>query len=463
LALPLLAATHAGPSLPIWTVTPDGLAARLESLGPVVAAFARASGFEATAGAVLVVPNAEGGLLGALFGLGRRGEATRTPFLPGKAASGLPAGDWRFDGPLEDDTLAALAFALESYRFRRYKAAAERATRLVVAPGVDLAAVVRTAEAVSLARDLVNTPANDLGPSELAAAIRGVFEPAGGRVSEIVGDDLLAANFPLVHAVGNGSDRPPRLVDATWGDPAHPRVTLVGKGVVFDSGGLDIKPDSAMLLMKKDMGGAANALALARMVIEAGLPVRLRLVVPAVENAVSGRAYRPGDVVPSRKGATVEIGNTDAEGRLVLADALALADEEAPDLLIDLATLTGAARVALGPDLPPFYTDDETLAAEIAAASTRVFDPLWRMPLWSPYRAMLDSRIADTNNVASGGFAGSILAALFLARFVERAAAWVHVDLFAWTPSARPGRPEGGEAQAIRALFEVIAARWPKT
>ena len=460
--LPLLAADHAGPSLPIWTVAADGLAARLDELGGPVAAFARASGFEATAGAVLVMPDAAGGLAGALFGLGRRGDAARTPFLPGKAASLLPAGDWRFDGPLEDETLAALAFALESYRFRRYKAAPERATRLVVGPTVDLASVGRIAEATFLARDLVNTPANDLGPAELAAAIRAVFEPAGGAVAETVGDDLLAANFPLVHAVGKGSDRPPRLIDATWGDPSAPKVTLVGKGVVFDTGGLDIKPDSAMLLMKKDMGGAANALALARLVIGAGLPVRLRLIVPAVENAVSGRAYRPGDVVPSRKGPTVEIGNTDAEGRLVLADALALADEEAPDFLVDLATLTGAARVALGPDLPPFYTDDETLAAEIAAASARVFDPLWRMPLWAAYRPMLDSKIADTNNVASGGFAGSVLAALFLSRFVERAAAWVHLDIFAWTPAARPGRPEGGDAQAIRALFEVIAARWPK-
>jgi leucyl aminopeptidase len=238
-------------------------------------------------------------------------------------------------------------------------------------------------------------------------------------------------------------------------------VTLVGKGVVFDSGGLDIKPDSAMLLMKKDMGGAANALALAAMILSAGLPVRLRLIVPAVENAISGRAFRPGDVVPSRKGVTVEIGNTDAEGRLVLADALALADEEAPDLLIDLATLTGAARVALRPDLPPFYTADDALAADLAAASVRVFDPLWRMPLWAPYRAMLDSRVADMNNVAAGGFAGSILAALFLEKFVAKAREWVHVDIFAWTPKARPGRPEGAEAQAIRALYEVIAARWP--
>jgi leucyl aminopeptidase len=459
LALPLIAA--ADTALPIWTVTPDGLAARLAELGPAVAAFARASAFEASTGSLLVVPGADGALLGALFGLGRRGDAARTPFLLGKLASLLPSGDWRFDGPIEDETLATLAFALESYRFRRYRAQPERDARLVVPAGVDRASVERTANAVFLARDLVNTPANDLGPAELAAVIRAVFDVAGGSVSEVVGDDLLEANFPLVHAVGKGSDRPPRLIDATWGEPSAPKVTLVGKGVVFDTGGLDIKPDSAMLLMKKDMGGAANALALAALIIGANLPVRLRLIVPAVENAVSGRAFRPGDVVPSRKGPTVEIGNTDAEGRLVLADALALADEEAPDLLIDLATLTGAARVALGPDLPPFYTDDDLLAAEIAAASVRVFDPLWRMPLWPAYRPMLDSKIADTNNVSTGGFAGSITAALFLQKFVEKTASWVHFDIFAWAPAARPGRPEGGEAQAIRALFEVIAGRFP--
>ncbi len=458
--LPLVVDTAV--ATPIHLVTPDGLAALLADLGDPAAAFARACGFEASAGALLVVPDATGGIAGAPFGLGRRGEAARTPFLPGKAASLLPAGTWRFVGPVEDERLATLAFALESYRFRRYRAGAAKEVRLAVGPDVDLAEVERTARAVFLARDLVNTPANDLGPSELAAAIRAVFEAAGGTVDETIGEDLLAANFPLVHAVGKGSDRPPRLIDARWGDPSHPKVTLVGKGVVFDSGGLDIKPDTAMLLMKKDMGGAANALALAATIIEAGLPVRLRLIVPAVENSVSGRAFRPGDVVPSRKGPTVEIGNTDAEGRLVLADALALADEEAPELVIDLATLTGAARVALGPDLPPFYTDDDVLAGEIAAASARQFDPLWRMPLWGAYGAMLDSKIADTNNVSSGGFAGSITAALFLRKFVEKAGAWVHFDIFAWTPAARPGRPEGGEAQAIRALHDVIAARWPK-
>ncbi len=461
MALPLVVADAAPAALPIWTVTPDGLAARLIELGDPVATFARASAFEASAGSFLAVPGADGALIGALAGLGRRGDAARTPFLLGKLASLLPAGDWRFDGPIEDETLATLAFALESYRFRRYRSQPERAVRLVLPASVDLARLERTADAVFLARDLVNTPANDLGPAELADAVRTVFDAAGGAVKEVVGDDLLSENFPLVHAVGKGSDRPPRLIDATWGDPSNPKVTLVGKGVVFDTGGLDIKPDSAMLLMKKDMGGAANALALASLIIGAGLPVRLRLIVPAVENAVSGRAFRPGDVVPSRKGPTVEIGNTDAEGRLVLADALALADEEAPDLLIDLATLTGAARVALGPDMPPFFTDDDLLAAELAAAAAKVFDPLWRLPLWPAYRPMLDSKIADTNNVSSGGFAGSITAALFLQKFVDRAKSWIHFDIYAWTPAARPGRPEGGEAQAIRALFEVVAARFP--
>ena len=459
---PLVSASAASTALPVHLVASDGLPALLAELGEATSDFARAHAFEASAGALLVVPGADGRIAGALFGLGRRGDAARTPFLVGKLASLLPAGTWRLAGPIEDPELAALAFVLEGYRFRRYKAAPERDVHLVAPEGVDTAGIASTAKAVFLARDLVNTPANDLGPEELATAIRDVFEAAGGSVTEIVGDDLLAANFPLVHAVGKGSDRPPRLIDARWGHPDAPKLTLVGKGVVFDSGGLDIKPDSAMLLMKKDMGGAANALALASMIIDARLPVRLRLIVPAVENAVSGRAFRPGDVVPSRKGPTVEIGNTDAEGRLVLADALALADEEAPELLLDLATLTGAARVALGPEIPPFYTDDEALAAEIAAASVAAFDPLWRLPLWPGYRSMLDSKIADTNNVSSGGFAGSITAALFLQKFVEHAGAWAHVDIYAWTPTARPGRPEGGEAQAIRALFRVVAARWPR-
>ncbi len=457
--LPFVPADAETTSLPIFIVAPETLAARLDEIGGPIAAFARANRFEAAAGSLLVVPDAAGAIAGALFGLGRRGDPARTPFLPGKLASSLPAGDWRFEGPLEDETLATLAFALEAYRFGRYRETKPREVRLVVPASVDRTRLEATVEAATLARDLVNTPANDLGPAELANAIQSVFLSGGGRVEEIVGE-ALATGFPLVEAVGRGSDRPPRVIDATWGRADRPKVTLVGKGVVFDSGGLDIKSDTGMAIMKKDMGGAATALALASMIIAADLPVRLRLIVPAVENAVSGRSFRPGDVFPSRKGPTVEIGNTDAEGRLILADGLAFADEEGPELLIDLATLTGAARVALGPDLPPFYTHDDGLAEEIAAASRAVFDPLWRMPLWAPYRSMIDGKVGDLANSAAGGFAGSITAALFLSNFVEAAKSWVHLDIYAWTPSARPGRPEGGELQAARALYEVIAARY---
>jgi leucyl aminopeptidase len=317
---------------------------------------------------------------------------------------------------------------------------------------------------VQIARDLINTPANDLGPEELAAAAITLFGTYGGSSRVIEGEALLAENFPMVHAVGRASSRAPRLVDAHWGDASDPKVTLVGKGVVFDTGGLDIKPSSAMTLMKKDMGGAANVLALAAMIMDAELPVRLRVIIPAVENAISGSAFRPGDVLASRKGISVEIGNTDAEGRLILADALALADEEAPDLLIDMATLTGAARVALGPDLPPFYTDDEGFAADLATHAEAVNDPLWRLPLWRPYESYLDSKIADINhiNTSGAGFAGSVTAALFLARFVEKAATWAHFDIYGWNPADRPGRPAGGEAQAARALFALLQARYPR-
>ena len=325
--------------------------------------------------------------------------------------------------------------------------------------GVDGADCLRVADAVAFGRDLVNTPANDLGPQELADAARNLAARYGAGFAETVGDGLLAAGFPMIHAVGRASSRPPRLIDITWGDPSHPRVTLVGKGVCFDTGGLNIKPDASMLLMKKDMGGAAAALAVARMIMDAGLPVRLRVLVPAVENAISGSAFRPGDVLQSRKGLSVEIGNTDAEGRLILADALALAAEEAPDLLVDFATLTGAARVALGPDLPPFYTDDEPLAAAVASAGTAVNDPVWRMPLWTPYDTMLDSKVADLNHISSGAFAGSVTAALFLRRFATPVSAWVHFDIFGWTPADKPGRPMGGEVQAARLVYRLVADR----
>ncbi len=325
--------------------------------------------------------------------------------------------------------------------------------------GVDAAEIERIADAAMLARDLINTPSNDMGPEELAAAAQALAAEFGASFACTIGEEL-EKHFPLIHAVGMASSRAPRLIDIGWGDPDHPKVTLVGKGVCFDTGGLDLKPSSGMLIMKKDMGGAANVLALARMVMDAKLKVRLRVLIPAVENAVAGNAFRPLDVFTSRKGITVEIGNTDAEGRLVLADALALADEEKPDLLIDLGTLTGAARVALGPDLPPFYTNDETLAADVARCAVKENDPLWRMPLWPPYDAWLDSKTATITNAPSGGFAGSITCALFLQRFVEHAGSWLHVDIYGWTPSAKPARPEGGECQAARAIYKVLSERY---
>ena len=312
-----------------------------------------------------------------------------------------------------------------------------------------------------LARDLVNTPVNDMGPTELENSLRELARAHGATVSKVEGDDLLTGNFPMIHAVGRASASAPRLLDLAWGDKDAPKVTLVGKGVCFDTGGLDIKPAAGMLLMKKDMGGAANVLGLASMVMDAGLKVRLRVLIPAVENAIAGNAFRPSDILNSRKGLTVEIGNTDAEGRLVLADALCLGDEEEPDLMIDMATLTGAARVALGPDVPPYYSHSDTLAAELDAAAEDAFDPVWRMPLYGPYDRNLSSPIADLNNAPPGGMAGSVIAALFLSRFVEKAAEWAHFDIYAWNPKEKPHAPVGGEAQAIRALYQMLCRRYP--
>ncbi|BBE72871.1 leucyl aminopeptidase family protein [Oharaeibacter diazotrophicus] len=446
-------------AVPVHAIAAADLAGTLDALGPAARAWAGVAGFEAKAGTHLLLPDEDGRLAGVLFGLGKP-DGARTDMLLGKLAGVLPPGAYRlatFEGDLD---LALTAFALGAYRFERYVAPKETWPRLVLPSEADVLAILRTAAAVHGVRDLVNTPANDLGTAELAAAVHALAAAHGAEIEEIVGDHLLAANYPLVHAVGAASARPPRLVTFTWGDPAAPKVTLVGKGVVFDTGGLNIKPDASMLLMKKDMGGAANVLGLARMVMEAGLSVRLRVVVPIVENSISGNAFRPGDVYRSRKGLTVEIGNTDAEGRLILADALAFADEEAPEVLVDMATLTGAARVALGPDLPPVYTRDDDFAAELAAASAAVADPCWRLPLWPPYDDMLKSKIADVNHISGGSYAGSITAALFLGRFVEKARTWLHADIFAWTPSAKPASPEGGEAQVIRALYAVLAARY---
>jgi leucyl aminopeptidase len=422
--------------------------------------FAQANGFAAKPGACLTLPSADGNIAQVLFGLEEATAKFRDLFRPGQLPGLLPPGVYRFANAPHDTRLAVLAFALGSYRFGRYRKTEAPDVRLVPPDGVDVAAIARMAEAATLARDLINTPSNDMGPEELALAARELASRFGASFSCIVGEELTRQNFPLIHAVGMASTRAPRLIDFSWGDPDHPKVTLVGKGVCFDTGGVDLKPSAGMLIMKKDMGGAANVLALAQMVMDAKLKVRLRVLIPAVENAVSGNAFRPLDIFPSRKGITVEIGNTDAEGRLVLADALALACEEKPDLLVDMGTLTGAARVALGPDLPPFYTNDETLALDVARCATEENDPMWRLPLWPPYDAWLDSKVANVNNAPSGTFAGSITCALFLQRFVEGAKSWLHVDIYGWTPSAKPARPEGGECQAARAIYKLLGERY---
>ncbi len=451
----------ANSAIPITLVTKTSWNAISADLPPQQRQFAKANGFTAKPGACLTLPATNGEIAQVLFGLDEANGKFRDPFRPGQLPGLLPPGIYRFANvPPNEARLAALAFALGTYRFGRYRKADATEVKLVPPERVDVFDIMRSAEAVTLARDLINTPANDMGPEELALAAQRLAQRFEADFNCVVGDDLKKQNFPLIHAVGSASSRAPRLIDFIWGDPAHPKVTLVGKGVCFDSGGLDLKPSGSMLIMKKDMGGAACVLALAQMVMDAKLKIRLRVLIPAVENAVAGDAFRPLDVFPSRKGLTVEIGNTDAEGRLVLADALALADEEKPDLLIDLGTLTGAARVALGPDLPPFYTGDEALAQELLACAKRENDPLWRLPLWPPYDSWLDSKVANVNNAASGTFAGSITCALFLQRFVEFANSWLHVDIFAWTPQAKPGRPEGGECQAARAIYRLLSERY---
>ena len=447
------------PPLPIWPVgkgDPDGWA-----VPDGAKKLAKAVGFTGESGAFLVVPgdNADH-VAGALFGLGTKDHEQPLAFgrLPSRIAI---EGPWAIDAPTHDRELATIGLALGGYRFDRYKSSAKKpAARFVMPDGVDAEDVERQIAGSFLARDLINTPANDMGPEALEAAFRALAERYGAHVSAIVGDDLLTGNFPMIHAVGRASAEAPRLLDMRWGRSGDPKVTLVGKGVCFDTGGLDIKPASGMLLMKKDMGGAANVLGLALMIMDAGLKVDLRVLVPAVENSISANAFRPGDILKSRAGLTVEIANTDAEGRLVLADALTLADAEEPDLLIDMATLTGAARVALGPDLPPYYSDDEVLAADIAESAAATHDPAWRLPLHMGYDGDLSSKVADINNAPSGGFAGSITAALFLKRFVVKTRSWAHFDIYGWTPKEKAHAPVGGEAQCIRALYRLLKKRY---
>ena len=441
-------------STPIHFVTRENFDATLSRLGEIAAQFARSCGFEPKPGRVQILPDAAGAVAAVLFGAD-----PAEPLAAGALANALPEGDYHVAEPVENAELAALGFLLAGYKFTRFKSADTKRARLVACPGVDLDVLAAMAKAVHYGRDLINTPANALTPSALAIEAAELGRSFGAEV-DIIEGDALESGFPLIAAVGAAASEGPRLVDFRWGEPDAPKVTLVGKGVVFDTGGLDIKPANGMELMKKDMGGAATALTLARLIMQEKLPVRLRVLIPIVENAIAARAMRPGDIYRSRTGLTVEIGNTDAEGRLILADALALACEETPDLLFDFATLTGAARVALGPEVPPFYTDDDALAAEIAESARAVADPVWRMPLWKPYAAMLDSPVADLNNAPGSPFAGSITAALFLQRFVDGVKAWAHFDVYAWSPKARAVGPLGGEIQAARALLHLLQARY---
>ena len=449
-------------AIPVALLTKDCFPAWLEDAAEHERNWVRAIGFSAEADKLALVP-AEGGRLGrVLVGLGGKTEVASANWGLASLPDGLPEGSYRLDAVPEgaDPTRLALGWALATYAFTRYRAKSRTSNALVWPAGADRGRVERLARAVFLARDLANTPAGDLGPEELAAEAARVAEASGAHHREIVGDDLLAENYPTIHAVGRASTRPPRLVDFVWGDRAAPRVTLVGKGVCFDTGGLDLKTASGMRLMKKDMAGAAIVLGLAQAIMDAQLPVRLRVLLPLVENAVSGNAVHPLDIVRTRKGLTVEIGNTDAEGRLILCDALAEATTEEPALLVDIATLTGAARVALGPELAALFCNDDALARALLEAAAAEDDPLWRMPLWRPYRKMIDSKIADINNVSESPHAGAVTAALYLQEFVEPQIPWAHLDVMAWNPQSRPGRPEGAEATALRALYAHIAGRF---
>jgi len=454
-----IVAAKSADSRPIWFIGKNKT--EQTALTSDVQAWAKANDFNGESGRILVLPGKDGTIAGALFGTGDGDQGGQSQLLAGKLARGLPEGDWYIENKPHHAELVTLAFLMGGYSFTRYRKGSDKTIRLAVPAGVNASETQHIADAVTLARDLINTPTNDMGPDALEQAARDLASRNGAKVSTIEGDALLKQNFPMIHAVGRAGSIAPRLIDLTWGKDSDPKITLVGKGVCFDTGGLDIKPASGMLLMKKDMGGAANVLGLASIIMNAKLPVRLRVLIPAVENSIAGNAFRPSDILQSRKGLSVEIGNTDAEGRLLLADALTLADEEEPELIIDMATLTGAARVALGPDLPPFYTHDDALAAAIAEKADETADPLWRMPLWAPYAQKLSSRVADINNVTTDGFAGSVTAALFLSRFVEKAKSWAHFDIYGWVPVEKPASPVGGEAQAIRALYALLKHKYP--
>jgi leucyl aminopeptidase len=444
-------------AVPIHPLSPKNLKAYLRSAGRSTANWVKVARFEAEPNQLCLVPRADGTLSRVLLGVGE------APWAYGVLATALPAGAYFIDAdlsPREADR-AMLSFALGTYQFTRYKKKPKRyESKLVWHPRADRDRITHLAEGISLARDLVNYPANDLGPEELAEHAKSVAKRHQAKFSVIVGDALLEANYPAVHAVGRASARAPRLCDIQWGNPSDPKVTIVGKGVCFDSGGLDLKSSANMRLMKKDMGGAATVLGLAHAIMAAKLSVRLRVLVPAVENSVSGNAMRPLDVLSTRKGLSVEVGNTDAEGRLILFDALVEADSEDPEVLVDVATLTGAARVALGPSLPALFANDDALARDILAAGVDSGDRLWRLPLHDDYRPELESPVADLSNVSQSSYGGAISAALFLREFVKKGRPWAHIDTMAWNVDSKPGRPAGGEAFGLVALFTMLERRY---
>jgi leucyl aminopeptidase len=442
---------------PLYLLEAQALDAWMSDQPPRVAAWVRATGFEAKLGQALAIPGDDGTIAAAVAGYGDADKRARGRFHLAGAAEKLPKGHYRLVSDLQGDTLAAeaLGWLMGQYAFDRYAKASGIKARLVAPGGIDAARLEAIAAGEALSRDLINTPASDMGPVALEAACVDLAGQFGAKIDVIRGEALLEQNFPMIHAVGRASPQAPRLIDLTWGD-AGPKLTLVGKGVCFDTGGLDLKPAASMALMKKDMGGAATVMGLARMIMALDLPLRMRVLIPAVENAVSGDAFRPGDILTSRKGLTVEINNTDAEGRLVLADALALGAEGDPDLMISMATLTGAARVAVGPDLSPYYSDDTGVVAALEGAAIRAADPVWRMPFWAPYETLIEPGIADLDNAPGGGFAGSITAALFLRRFAGGAARYTHFDIYGWNPKAAPGRPKGGVGMGARAILEAL-------
>ncbi|MGJ8587769.1 MAG: leucyl aminopeptidase family protein [Yoonia sp.] len=453
--MPLAFAEPTDAAIPVDVIESDGVDAALEALSAEAQAWARAQDFTASLGQVLCLPDAKGGIARVLVGYGTAARRARDRFHMGAAARKLPEGTYEIASGLGGDDLeeAALAWLLAGYSYDRYIKPSKPAARLVAPEEVDAGRIAIIANGEALTRELINTPPSDMGPDELEEAARALASEHEASINVIKGDDLITSNFPMIHTVGRASSRAPRLIDMRWGD-SGPQLTLVGKGVCFDTGGLNIKPASSMGLMKKDMGGAATVLGLAHMIMALDLPLRLRVLIPAVENSIDGSAFRPQDILTSRKGLTVEINNTDAEGRLVLADALTLSDEDDPALVISMATLTGAARVAVGPDLAPFYTDSDAHADAIAKAARKVADPVWRMPFHDPYEAMIEPGIADLDNAPKGGFAGSITAALFLRRFVE--SPYMHFDIYGWQPTAAPSRPRGGVGMGARAVLEAL-------